>query len=131
MSNFAPSDPLHTVLSQLLHDRQQTERHKAQSSQVCAFCQKRCGQPDIRSCAEMSGGRPALKKAIRQMNEDLERGIRDDARLNRLYEAYQNVSALVGARLMVVAKVGDGCVRREEWSRRHLYHLSIISSIKV
>lgn len=94
MSNFAPSDPLYTVLSQFYQDRQEKELRQAKS-QICAFCQTQCGQPDIRACAEANGGRTALKAAIRKINADLERGIRDDERLTRLYEVYQNVSPLI------------------------------------
>jgi hypothetical protein len=123
MRNFSPKDPLYSILSSFLrptsspnssnsqtlansqslansnsHSIANTRAPANTSPPTCAYCATPCGRP-IRDCAEVHGGRQALKHLIRQLDQEREDGQWSgsmegmmEKRMGELYELYEAVS---------------------------------------
>lgn len=106
MENFAPSEPLFTVLKNLHKQHMAAEAQAASQIQAgangsapaaamtddakCAFCLDHCGLA-VRQCVEARGGRRALKEMIRKLNEGQSDDADEQARLDALFACYQAV----------------------------------------
>ena len=67
---------------------------EAATKQLCAFCDQLCGLT-IRQCAEVNGGRRALKRMVRGLEELRNAGRLPEelkSTLKRLFDAYVRVS---------------------------------------
>jgi hypothetical protein len=115
MMRFLPSDALYDILKDFMVKAKESERQKAEADAeaaardrsaqrvtatgasaseeaLCAFCQEMCGL-STRACAEAHGGRPALKRLIRQLSD--EEGDESTERSEELYAVYKNVRAFL------------------------------------
>ena len=97
MRTLEPSDPLWLILRSL-YDQSTTAVNTPRSSQShpCAFCETACGRT-IRSCAELNGGRKALKGKIKEL-ENARMAARTEGEASRakalveeLYDSYLKV----------------------------------------
>ena len=91
LKRFEPSDPMWSVL-RTLYDRHAPPLSTQSSSiKQCGFCGRVCGRT-LRQCAEMNGGRKALKEKIRQVEAVRHKQNGDTSEVNALFQCYLQVS---------------------------------------